>query len=224
MSIPTMRPAYRNRTLALIVLGLGFSSSIPAQETPPQESPAVRLLKSGKVPPERLGTVIGILGRQGSAHDFSVLLEKAAEPTAFPKEIRIKALETLADAAANRKVLPDKNREAILKVLPQPGLQADVALTKAAVRNIVAWKLQSASAPLEAIAKATKSPDEIRAEAMKALGHLGGPANMKALAALADPIQPAKTRVLALSAKPPHPRWNSGPKAITPPALKSARF
>ena len=195
-----MRPAYRNRTLALIVLGLGFSSSIPAQETPPQESPAVRLLKSGKVPPERLGTVIGILGRQGSAHDFSVLLEKAAEPTAFPKEIRIKALETLADAAANRKVLPDKNREAILKVLPQPGLQADVALTKAAVRNIVAWKLQSASAPLEAIAKATKSPDEIRAEAMKALGHLGGPANMKALAALADPIQPAKTRVLALSA------------------------
>ncbi len=160
----------------------------------------MRLLKSGKVPPERLGTVIGIVGRQGTASDFSVLLEKATDPKAFPRDIRIKALDTLADAAANRKIIPDKNREALLQVLPEPGQPGDIALTKAAIRNIIAWKLDQASTKLEAIAKAPKSPDDLRAESMKALGLLGGEANLKTLTALANSIQPTKTRVLALSA------------------------
>lgn len=191
---------------AYFLIGIGVSICRPwpgqlyAQEAAPQESPAVRLLKSGKVPPERLGTVIGIVGRQGSAHDFSILLGKIADPKAFPREIRLKALETLADAAANRKIIPDKNRDEILNLLPEPGQPGDLALTRAAVRNIVAWKLESASKPLEAIAKSTKTSNEVRAEAMKALGHLGGPANLKALSALADPIQPTATRVLALGA------------------------
>ena len=141
-----MRPVFLTRPLALILTSLSLITtvfSLPARAVP-QESPAVRLLKSGKVPPERLGTVIGIVGRQGTASDFSVLLEKATDPKAFPRDIRIKALDTLADAAANRKIIPDKNREALLQVLPEPGQPGDIALTKAAIRNIIAWKLDQA--------------------------------------------------------------------------------
>ena len=197
-----MRPAYKTRPLALILSILGLLPAISNQPLKAvlQESPAVRLLKSGKVPPERLGTVIGIVGRQGTASDFSVILEKATDPKAFPRDIRIKALETLADAAANRKIIPDKNREGLLQVLPEPGQAGDIALIKAAIRNIIAWKLDQASPKLEAIAKAPKSPDDLRAESMKALGLLGGEANLKTLTALANSIQPTKTRVLALSA------------------------
>jgi putative heme-binding domain-containing protein len=197
-----MRPAYKTRPLALILSILGLLPAISNQPLKAvlQESPAVRLLKSGKVPPERLGTVIGIVGRQGTASDFSVILEKATDPKPFPRDIRIKALETLADAAANRKIIPDKNREGLLQVLPEPGQAGDIALIKAAIRNIIAWKLDQASPKLEAIAKAPKSPDDLRAESMKALGLLGGEANLKTLTALANSIQPTKTRVLALSA------------------------
>ena len=197
-----MRPVFHTRPVALILTSLGFITAFSSFHLAAavQESPAVRLLKSGKVPPERLGTVIGIVGRQGTASDFSVLLEKATDPKAFPRDIRIKALDTLADAAANRKIIPDKNREALLQVLPEPGRPGDIALTKAAIRNIIAWKLDQASTRLEAIAKAPKSPDDLRAESMKALGLLGGEANLKTLTALANSIQPTKTRVLALSA------------------------
>ena len=196
-----MRPATTTHQILILVYLVVFANfSTFAQDSPAPESPAVKLLKSGKVPPERLGTVIGIIGRQGTSRDFSVLLEKAADPKAFPREVRIKALETLADAAANRKIIPDKNRESLLQMLPQPGQPGDIALTKAAVRNIIAWKLDTASPRLEAIAKSTKSPEDIRAESMKALGLLGGDTNIKSLASLANPIQPARTRIMALAA------------------------
>ncbi len=191
-----------NRTsLCLIscLLAASTASTLFSQDDTPKESPAVRLLKSGKVPAERLGTVFSILGRQGNAADLAILLEKAVDPKAFPKEIRVKAFETLADAAANRKVQPAGNKELILQVLPKPGEKNDAALFQSVLRNIVAWKITAAGKPLAELAKSDQTPVETRAEAMAGMAQLGGNDNIAILLDLAKPSEPVNTRVLALA-------------------------
>lgn len=175
-------------------------NQIQAQDDTPKESPSVRLLKSGRVPAERLGTVIAIIGRQGTSHDLSVLLEKAVDPKALPRDVRIKALETLADTAANRNVIPDKNRETILQILPEPGQKADTGLVKSALRNIIAWKLESGSAKLATIAGSPESSIELRVVASAGLAQLGGEKNIAILTSMAAKDQPKQTRVMALAA------------------------
>ncbi|MFM7317986.1 MAG: hypothetical protein ACKO5E_13660 [bacterium] len=184
--------------LALVVASFGPIHSTKSQDESPKESPAVRLLKSGKVPPERLGTVFSILSRNGNAADLAVLLEKAADPAAFPADIRAKAFETLADAAANRKVVPAGNLEAILKVLPQQGQKTDTALFRSVMRNITAWKLTAAGKPLAELARSNKVADDVRSEAMSGLAQLGGDENLAILSDLSNAKSPLKTRVLAL--------------------------
>lgn len=181
------------------VLTFHCSNRIEAQDDVPKESPAVRLLKSGKVPAERLGTVIAIIGRQGTSRDLSVLLEKAVDPKAFPREVRIKALDTLADTAANRNLKPDANLDLILQLLPEPGQKGDSGVLRAALRNITAWKLESASPKLESIARSGASSAELREIALNGLAQLGGEKNVAILTALTSQEQPLDVRVIALA-------------------------
>ena len=53
-----------------------------------QESAMVRLLRSGKVPTDRQGTLIELIGKQGSPADLGFLLEQAADPDGFAPENR----------------------------------------------------------------------------------------------------------------------------------------
>lgn len=170
-----------------------------AQDESPKESPAVRLLKSGKVPAERLGTVFSILSRNGNAADLAVLLEKAVDPKAFPPDIRVKAFETLADAAANRKLQPAGNKDLILSALPQPGQKIDLALFRSVMRNITAWKVAAAGKPLAGLARADSLPDDVRFEALSGLAQLGGDENLAILNDLTKATVPLKSRVLALA-------------------------
>jgi putative heme-binding domain-containing protein len=170
-----------------------------AQETP-RESPAVRLLKSGKIPPDRLGTVIAIIGRQGNAADLAVLLEKSVDPKGLPREIRIKALETLSDAAANRKVLPAGDSSSIVGILPQPGEPADADVIRAALRAIVLWDIKAAAEPLSALSIAPKTPRDIRIECMSALAKIGGDKGRDTLVRLAEQEDAPESRIPALAA------------------------
>ena len=200
MSKATIAPTRIGFFVMALAFGIFVSAGTKtaAQDSASKESPAVRLLKSGKIPAERLGTVIAIVGRQGTAADFSVLLEKAVDPNGFPKDVRLKAIETLADGAANRKILPNRNRESILTLLPEPGKPGDLPLTRAVVRNIVAWKPEQAAEKLHAIAQADDSPAAIRSECLKGLAQLGGAENLAKLKAMAE--TETSTRVIALAA------------------------
>ncbi len=185
--------------LAVLIPHAVLSNHGHAQE-PPKESPAVRLLKSGKVPPERLGTVIAIVGRQGSASDLAVLLEKAVDPKAFPREVRIKALETLSDAATNRKIVPAGKLDSIVSILPRPGENADAELIGSALRAITHWNVTEAVGPLMALATAEKTARPVRVECMSALGKIGGEKGREELARIAREGDSPDLRIPALAA------------------------
>jgi len=187
------------RFLCVAISALCLTSSTNSQETP-KESPAVRLLKSGKIPPERLGTVIAIVGRQGSAADLAVLLEKAVDPKGFPRDVRIKALETLADATANRKVLPSGDTQTIVGVLPKPDEKVDAELIRAAIRAIVLWNVKEAAEPLKALSTAKGTPSNVRTECMSALGRIGGEAGRDVLVGIAKQGETPEMRTSALAA------------------------
>lgn len=185
--------------LILTISALSLPGSTTAQEAA-KESPAVRLLKSGKIPPERLGTVIAIVGRQGSAADLTVLLEKAVDPKAFPRDVRVKALETLADATTNRKVLPSGDLKSIVGILPKPGERADGDLIRAALRAIGLWNVKEAAEPLKALAIASGTPPQVRTECMVTLARIGGESGRDELVRIAKQGETAEMRTSALAA------------------------
>lgn len=185
--------------VATLLLSTVCPTGVPAQDTP-KESPAVRLLKSGKVPPERLGTVIAIVGRQGTAADLAVLLEKAVDPKAFPREVRIKALETLSDAATNRKIVPAGKLDSIVTILPKPGEKADAELIGSALRAITHWNVTQAVEPLMTLATDEKTARPVRAECMSALAKIGGEKGRDELARIAREGMAPDFRIPALAA------------------------
>ncbi len=82
----------------LAVLGFVLIATAPA---PADDSPLVKLLKSGRVPEERLPAMLDKIGKRGSAADLGYLFDRAVDPKGFPPAARLKALEALAEAGAH---------------------------------------------------------------------------------------------------------------------------
>src|SRR5262245_9833748 len=65
-----------------------------------------RLLESGRVPPERQGTILEMICARGEADDLAVVFDLVNKPGALAPEMKLKVLELLTDAAVTRKVRP----------------------------------------------------------------------------------------------------------------------
>src|SRR5262249_4993998 len=62
-----------------------------------------RLLKSGRLPPDRIGSVLKLACERGNEQDLAYVYEQATKPDGFTTELRRQALEGLATAAQTRK-------------------------------------------------------------------------------------------------------------------------
>ncbi len=69
--------------------------------------PLLKLLKSGKVPPERQPTVVEMVCKKGNAEDLAYVFGQVLDPAAFAADLRLKTLVWLTDAAKINKVKPD---------------------------------------------------------------------------------------------------------------------
>ena len=79
--IRTNSLASRSPILAAILL-LTTIPSVSARsgaDEPAADSPMVKLLKSGRVPEERQGTVIEMIGRRGSVADLGFIYQRALD-------------------------------------------------------------------------------------------------------------------------------------------------
>ena len=63
---------------ALIITGPGLAAG------PSGAGAVMNLLKSGKVPPERLGPVLEIVCTRGNAQELAFVYERVLQPDAFP--------------------------------------------------------------------------------------------------------------------------------------------
>jgi putative heme-binding domain-containing protein len=168
---------------------------------PAQDSSLVRLLKGGKIPAERQGTVIDMFGRRGTAADLTYLLGRVVAPEGFESTLRRRALDALADAARNRGTRPDGDLAPIMSLAADPALDPDTRARAARLAGL--WTLPGALEPLAALASADATPAAVRAAAVEALANLGEPARAR-LESLDSDGRPTVVRALAVAALARH--------------------
>ena len=131
-----------------------------SRRAPGTDSPLVKLLKSGRVPEARQGTIVDMIGKRGTAGDLAFLFQQVISPDGFSAPIKLKALEALAEAASNRNLRPAKDaRQAGHAASGRLRLDRNQAFEKAAVRLAGLWKLEAAADALGALAVSPTADD-----------------------------------------------------------------
>jgi putative heme-binding domain-containing protein len=193
--MPPFATAQRGRFLMslLLIPTLAFADD-PRQA----DSPMLKLLKSGRVPAERQGTILEMIGKRGQPADLAYLYERALSQDGFSSELRHKALDALVDAALTRKVRPAGDLAGLARLIGDA--KADASIRLAAVRLAGLWKVEAAEETLGVIAQAPETSEPLRAAALDALADLGGASGRLRIAALAADDRPWNVRARAVAA------------------------
>jgi hypothetical protein len=85
--------------LVLIAICLFVPVTARADDAPAPDSPLVKLLKSGRLPEARQGSVVDMIGKRGTLNDLTFLLQQVTTSNGgFSPTLKVKALEALAEA------------------------------------------------------------------------------------------------------------------------------
>ena len=63
----------------------------------------VKLLKSKRVPEDRQGTIVDLIGKRGTVEDLQYIYQQSLSLDGFPASVRVKAFEALAGAKGRGK-------------------------------------------------------------------------------------------------------------------------
>ena len=178
----------------LVTLGGFGTGRTIAQEQPSAVGAVMKLYLSGRLPPERQGAVVEMICNRGNEHDLRVIFDKLVQPD-FAPDLRKKTVDWLTDAASTRKVKPTGNLDSLSNLLEGN----DVDLQLAAIRLASAWKLNSVTKALQALATNDKSSSKLRRAAIASLVAFGDAASKSTLSELAAASQPMPVRVQAVA-------------------------
>ena len=182
--------------LFVLIISVATLSAIHQQATPAfaqsksSVAPLMKLLKSGRIPPQRQGTIIELICRKGNPEDLDFIWKQVVTD-AFQGEIREKALLALKEAYQNRKVIPAGSLKDISKLIDAPTPVNEIAIELAGD-----WKVSSAAKKLEQLALSKETKAKLRTAAIDALVTIGGPESIKAMQTLAGDNSPADIRYL----------------------------
>jgi len=119
----------------------------------------LRLLKSGRVPPERQAPIVNLICQRGGDEELAYVYARAVEPKGFTPELRRQVLEGLAIAAQTRKKQPTiDNLDGLAKLL----VDGDQSTRLAALRLAGAWKAALLAPQVETVVLAIDTSDELR--------------------------------------------------------------
>jgi putative heme-binding domain-containing protein len=192
----------RRDTVRVFILLAAFpliARAAQADDPPAPDSSLVKLLKSKRVPEARLGSIVDMIGKRGTAGDLDYIFQQAIAPDGFPAPMKVKALEALAESASNRNLRPAKSLDGLIPLIRPAVTRSDSSLETTAVRLAGLWKLESAAEPLRSLAASPSTDDVLRALALDALATIGGQAGRSRIEALCEPAQPLGTRILAVA-------------------------
>lgn len=175
----------------LLVLG-----TMQAADPPSAVSSVLKLVKSGKVPPARMGSVVEMICSRGNEHDLEFVFGQAADDMAYAIDLRRKSLGWLKEAAVTRKVIP-ADRSALARLL-DPATNPDAELQLQAIELAQAWKENSAAAELGQLARDAQSSSQIRNAALAALVVLDTPTAKSIAQDLLVASQPFASRTLGV--------------------------
>jgi putative heme-binding domain-containing protein len=167
------------------------------KETMAVLGPAANLHDVAKLPRERQGGLVKLICQQGGTKELDRLFEQCLTADTFSADVRLQALDGLAEAALLRKVQPTKKGLTRVRNLLK---EKDPALQAAALRLAGVWKVEAARKDLENVALKQGSPDALVEAALDGLARLGGKGSMTVLEKLLTPDRPLHRRYLAAAA------------------------
>lgn len=166
-----------------------------------QDSAMVRLLKGGKLPEDRQGTIVEMIGKRGSATDLTYLYNRVLDPSGFSETNRLSALNALSEAALTRKTRPEGDLSKLSSLLkPDQDAKVSEPMRLAVIRLSGIWNIESAAPELSRIARSKDSSPSLRGASLDALSSLGGDASRDAILSLASPDNPWPIRAQAVAA------------------------
>jgi putative heme-binding domain-containing protein len=164
------------------------------------DSPLIKLLKSGRVPEARQGTIIEMIGKRGTAADLTFIYQHVISPKGFSAHIKLTALGALAEAAANRNLRPARELDKLVPLIRTVAPDSNGELERAAIRLAGLWKLEAAADALKAIAVSPRADDGLRTAALDALADIGGRVGQAQIEVLTASHQSLGTRIPAVAA------------------------
>ncbi|MGH7129944.1 MAG: hypothetical protein ACREIV_15340, partial [Planctomycetaceae bacterium] len=179
-----------------------LASTVPALASEPggTAGPLLTLLKSGRLPEERVGTVVELVCQRGGPAELGYVYQQAIREDGYTGELRQNTLDWLADAARTRKVRPEGDLSGIAKLIdPQhPDRRPQTQLT--AIRLAGLWKVESAAGNLQSIALNTATKPQQLDATIDALANIGGESGRETIAALTTAERPLPVRYQAVAA------------------------
>ncbi len=185
-----------SRVLPLLLVVALSAVTARADDPPSAVGSVLNLLKSGKVPAERLEPVLDIVCSRGNEHDLAYVYAQVLDEDAYPSPLRVQVLEKLATAARNRKVVPagDLGGIASLVIAESPELQA------AAVDLAGEWKVEAAVPALAELAASAETGGDLRDAALDALVRIDATVARTTIDSLTSENQPFAVRVAGVAA------------------------
>lgn len=168
----------------------------PSAANPPSAASAVvKLFQSGRVPPERLPTIVEMICSRGNEHDLRIVFDRLVQPEGLSPELRRQTMDWLAEAAATRKVKPTGDLKALEKLLADRDARARLS----AFRLASAWKLAAISGQLAAVVSSDASSPELRQAAISGLVAMGDQVSQKVIREFASGGKPMGLRMQAIA-------------------------
>ena len=165
-----------------------------AQSQSSSVAPLMKLLKSGRIPAQRQGTIIELICRKGNQDDLGYIWEQIISDK-LKGEIKEKSLSSLKEAFQNRKIIPAGSLNGISALIDQKPPINLIAVELAGL-----WKVSSAAGKLQELALSKKTKSKLRMAAIGALVSIGGPESIKAMQELTQAHLPQEVRYLGAAA------------------------
>jgi putative heme-binding domain-containing protein len=182
------------RPVLVVFLLSSLIAPAQAQDASKPESAYGKLLK--KAPEERVGQIVEIIGKRGTADDLTVVFDRAIKPDGFSPAVRLKALESLADAALTRQLRPQIDLAGLGRLIASD----TSGLRLGSIKLAGLWKAEGTVPQLREIAGAKETPSPIRSAAFEALAAIDSPAARTVIESLTASTYPAGVRTLAVAA------------------------
>jgi putative heme-binding domain-containing protein len=181
---------------ALVIIPLLLPTSPLVADEPSPAAPLMKLLQSGRLPAERVGTVVEMVCQKGNGKDLAYVFEQLQKPDAYKPAVRLKVVELLTDAAVVRKVKPEGDLAALKGLLAE---RSEPKLKLAALKLASVWKVKEIAPELQALATDSKTEKGIRAAAIDGLANIGDARSKAALLEIAAKDKAIPVRMQAVA-------------------------
>ncbi len=142
--------------------------SVDAAEPPSAVGSMLKLLKSGKIPEQRLGAIVKLICDRGNEHDLKFIFDQIVDDKNWPADLRSSSLRQLSDASTTRNVAPAGDLSAIASLMKSN----DQHIRETSIQLAGQWKVTSAYEVLNHIATSEESSSKVRTGSLLAMAKI----------------------------------------------------